>query len=239
MRLDIYLQNSNNITRSRAQELIRSKKVCVNGISAKKCGQDVTESDDIVVDISGSYVSRAGQKLEGAFSDFGLSVSGLTILDIGASTGGFCDYCLKNGAKKVYALDVGTNQLDEKIKSNSKVVDMSNTDIRKLNLDTVKDIDAFVCDVSFISLTNISDVLSKLLNIAKFGVVLIKPQFECGKTIAKKCGGVIKDQKYHKLALDSVSHDFEAKGILVKKLTKSKILGKDGNVEFLALIKNN
>ena len=164
MRLDIYLQNSNNITRSRAQELIRSKKVYVNGISAKKCGQDVTESDDIVVDISGSYVSRAGQKLEGAFSDFGLSVSGLTILDIGASTGGFCDYCLKNGAKKVYALDVGTNQLDEKIKSNSKVVDMSNTDIRKLNLDTVKDIDAFVCDVSFISLTNIS-VISEMLRI--------------------------------------------------------------------------
>ena len=172
MRLDIYLQNSNNITRSRAQELIRSKKVCVNGISAKKCGQDVTESDDIVVDISGSYVSRAGQKLEGAFSDFGLCVSGLTILDIGASTGGFCDYCLKNGAKKVYALDVGTNQLDEKIKSNSKVVDMSNTDIRKLNLDTVKDIDAFVCDVSFISLTNISDVLSKLLTSGKLPFIV-------------------------------------------------------------------
>ncbi len=239
MRLDIYLQTHFDMTRSKAQLLIRSGKVCVNNKLAKKCGLMVQMNDEVRINQDNIYVSRAGEKLQGAFLDFGLSAKDLVVLDIGASTGGFCDYCLKNGAKKVYALDVGTNQLDEGLKNDKRVVDMSGTDIRALNIESVKDIDIFVCDVSFISLTKISDVLRRLLDFAKFGVVLIKPQFECGKDVAKKCSGVIKDKKYHKLALDSVTQNFKQNQIDIKKITTSKILGKDGNVEFLALIEKN
>lgn len=240
MRLDILLQNFDSVdSRSKAQVLIRAGKVVVNGKVASKCGLEVSESDDIKITEDTIYVSRAGEKLEGAFLDFGLCAKDMIFLDIGASTGGFCDFLLRAGAKKVYALDVGTNQLNSKILNDKKVVDMSQTDIRELDLSLVKDIDAFVCDVSFISLKNISDVFAKLLNFSKFGVVLIKPQFECGKEIAKKFGGVIKDEKVHKIVINSVVQDFTSKDIRVKKVTKSKIQGKDGNVEFLALIEKN
>ena len=114
---------------------------------------------------------------------------------------------------------------------------MQNTDIRNLDLGLVSDMDVFVCDVSFISLTKISNILSKLLDIAKYGVVLIKPQFECGKEIAKKSKGIIKDEKVHKLVIDSVKKDFLSQAIKIEKLTTSKILGGDGNVEYLALVK--
>ena len=240
MRLDIFIQKKFDIkSRSQAQVLIRENKVFVNKKLATKCGLLVNEDDDVELKNSAMYVSRAGEKLEGAFSDFNLDAKGLTFLDIGASTGGFCDFLLSRGAKKVYALDVGTNQLDEKIKNDSRVVDMSNTDIRQLDLKRVQDIDAFVCDVSFISLTKISDIFQKLLDFAKFGVVLIKPQFECGKVLAKKYSGVIKDEKIHKIVIDSVISDFKTKNITAKKLAKSKIAGKDGNVEFLVFIEKS
>lgn len=238
MRLDIFLQTKGYVnSRSKARELIKNGKVLVNDSVAIKCGLDVNDGDKIeLLDVI-TYVSRAGHKIEGAYEEFNLSFKDLVILDIGASTGGFCDFCLKHGAKKVYALDVGTNQLDRTLKQDKRVVDMQNTDIRNLDLGLVSDMDVFVCDVSFISLTKISNILSKLLDIAKYGVVLIKPQFECGKEIAKKSKGIIKDEKVHKLVIDSVKKDFLSQAIKIEKLTTSKILGGDGNVEYLALVK--
>ena len=240
MRLDIFLvENKFCETRAKAQSLIKMGGVFVDDVCILKNGFDVCEGAKIEIKNLCPYVSRAGLKLEGACKDFGISMEGKTVLDIGSSTGGFTDYCLKNGAKKVYSVDVGTNQLHHSLRENKKVVVMENTDIRTLTKNDIEDVDFIVCDVSFISLTKISDKISEFLEGDCQGIILVKPQFECGKKIAKNFRGVIKDEKIHKIVLENIKTDFKNKGICVEKMSTSKIKGGDGNVEYCLLIKKN
>ena len=156
IRLDVYLVNKNFVpSRSKASELIHNGKVLVNNKVIIKPSFDVNEDDNITVLENQvlKYVSRGGLKLEKALQFFNIKINDFTILDIGASTGGFTDCALKHGAKKVYSLDVGTDQLHESLKSNTQVVSLENTNFKDINKQLVPDkIDLYVCDVSFISI---------------------------------------------------------------------------------------
>ncbi len=235
-RLDLYLFKKKIVkSRKQAQDIIQDNGVVVNGKVVNKSSFLVDENYNIeIIKKLCPYVSRAGYKLEGAKEDFNLDFCDKVVLDIGASTGGFTDFCLQNGAKKVYSVDVGTNQLDISLKNNAKVVNIQNTDIRTINENDYMDIDVIVCDVSFISLTLISNKISALLRNNCCCIVLIKPQFECGKEVAKKFKGIIKDEKIHKLVIDKVVKNFKENNLILQNIAKSKILGGDGNTEFVA-----
>lgn len=234
-RLDIYLAQSGFCqTRSKASQLIKEGKVMVNEKTITKAGCLILGTEKIDIKDSCPFVSRAGQKLFGAIKDFGLNFDGKIVLDIGSSTGGFTDCALQNGAKKVYALDVGTSQLNSRLRNDKRVVVMENTDIRSLDKSKVSDINLIVCDVSFISLTKISYKISELLPTLGEFVVLIKPQFECGKTIAKKSKGVIKDEKIHKKVRKIIQNDFILHNLQILSIKTSSIKGTDGNIEFVA-----
>ena len=239
MRLDSYLVENNLAeSRNKAQQLIINSAVCVNNNIITKNGFLVNENDVIeIVKSVCPYVSRAGLKLEGAIKSFDINLQGKVILDIGSSTGGFSDCALKHGAKKVYALDVGTNQLHPSLIKNEKVVKLENTDIRVLEKNIVEDLNFIICDVSFISLTKISHKISEFLQTGAYAIVLIKPQFECGNTLAKKFKGVIKDEKIHKMIISDIKEDFLSKRLEISKIEKSCIQGSDGNIEYVALLR--
>ena len=240
-RLDIFLVE-NEFVKSRkiAQELIKNGGVRVDDKDITKCSFLVDQNNKIeITQKVCPYVSRAGYKLEGAAKSFDVSFLGKVVLDIGSSTGGFTDYAIKNGAQKVYSVDVGTNQLDQSLRDNPSVVVMENTDIRNLNKQSVLDVNMVVCDVSFISLTLISYKISELLNCGDLAVVLIKPQFECGKNLAKKHKGIIKDEKIHKLVINQVVENFKQNRLELINLEQSCITGTDGNIEFVALFKKS
>ena len=235
-RLDIYLFKKKLCkSRKSAQDLIKSGNVLVNG-QREKCSYLVDENCDIKIINECPYVSRAGYKLEGASESFNLNFKDKIVLDIGASTGGFSHYCLLNGAKKVYAVDVGTSQLDKSLLAYN-IINMEKTDIRQIKKEDVNDVDIAVCDVSFISLTKISNYVYNLLNKGCEFVCLIKPQFECGKQLAKKFKGVIKDEKLRNNIVQDVIQNIKDVGFEFIDYAKSKILGGDGNVEYVAYFK--
>ena len=236
MRLDIYLQNSKDISRTKAQALIKDGNVFVDGKNITKCGFEVDNSHNIQIVGGCQYVSRAGLKLEGACKQFGISPKDKVVLDIGSSTGGFTDFCLQNSAKKVYCVDVGTNQLHPNIRQDKRVVVMENTDIRNTNNDSFLDINLIVCDVSFISLTKISQKVSEIMTDDTIGIFLLKPQFECGKELAKKFNDVINDDAVHQKVIRQVKQDFLDKGLCVKDIAMSVVKGSDGNTEYVMLV---
>ncbi len=190
MRLDAYLFSLNKyVSRTKAAEAIEKGTVLVNGKAVTKPSYAVSDSDDIVITENNAFVSNGGYKLEKAFSDFGFSAENLVFADVGASTGGFTDCLLRHGAKKVFALDVGESQLSEKIKIDERVVIIDNFNAREMNIQTFGEaLDGVTCDVSFISLTYILKPLSDVLKDYGFAVVLLKPQFECGKRELNKNG---------------------------------------------------
>lgn len=235
MRIDLYLVENNYFkSRNKAKEAIDSKSVLVNGIVCEKASTDVSANDIIeVIDVM-PYVSRGGLKLEKAIIEFRLDFNDKIIVDIGASTGGFTDCSLKHNAKKVYAIDVGTNQLDAKLASDHRVVNMSQTNIKDVEGFADK-IDYLVMDVSFVSIEHLLPSLERFITKDNALVCLIKPQFEVGKTFIKN--GVVKDRKAHLFVLNNVSKALNSFGLGIEKLIESPILGKSGNKEFLALIK--
>lgn len=186
------------------------------------------------------YVSRGGLKLEKALTEFQLSVDGLTCLDIGSSTGGFTDVMLQNGAKRVYALDVGTNQLAWKIRNDSRVVVMEQFNFRNAQLtDFTEGQPEFASiDVSFISLELILPPLYKILKNQGNVVALIKPQFEAGREFVGK-NGIIRDRKVHQAVIEKVLDAAVEIGFSVDNLTFSPIKGGTGNVEFLVQLTKN
>ena len=221
-------------SRTKAQAIIMSGNVYVNGQKADKPGTSFEETVDI--EVRGAvcpYVSRGGLKLEKALRDFGVKPEGFVCSDSGASTGGFTDCLLQQGAKKVFAIDVGYGQLDWKIRSDERVVVMERTNIRYVTLEDLGEpLDLSVIDVSFIGLEIVLPTIKNLLKPTGQVLCLIKPQFEAGKeNVGKK--GVVREPKIHKMVLDNFVELVHSLGFKILGLTFSPVKGPEGNIEFL------
>jgi len=235
-RLDVLLVERGLIeTREKAKRAIMAGLVYTNEERLDKPGEKV--KIDIPLNIKGNalpYVSRGGLKLEKALKVFDVNVEGAVILDIGASTGGFTDCALQNGAKMSYALDVGYNQLAWKLRQDERVVVMERTNFRYVTpADLTREMPNFATiDVSFISLTLILPVLKTLLTPGSDIIALVKPQFEAGREqVGKK--GIVRDGKVHLQVIEKIINFAMKEGYLVKNLSYSPITGGDGNIEFL------
>ena len=238
-RLDIILVERGIIdSREKAKAGIMAGLVYVNGVMVDKAGADV--KDDAEIEFRGDpcpYVGRGGLKLEKAGDVFSLNLSGAVAMDIGASTGGFTDYMLQNGASKVYSVDVGYGQLDWKLRNDERVVNMEKTNIRYLDTGSVvEELDFISIDVSFISLSLVFPVASKLLKSGGLLVSLVKPQFEAGKEQVEK-GGLIRKKEVHREVLLKVAQTGADNGLLPLDFDFSPITGAKGNIEFLMLFK--
>ncbi|MDL2218795.1 TlyA family RNA methyltransferase [Ruminococcaceae bacterium OttesenSCG-928-O06] len=235
MRLDQYLLEQNLVpSRERGRALIMAGQVYVNDVKAEKAGQAVPP--DARVELRGAdipYVSRGGLKLEKALQVFGASPAGCICMDAGASTGGFTDCMLQNGAAKVYAVDVGYGQLAWKLRNDARVVVMERTNIRTLDLAAIPEaIGFFTVDVSFISLKLVLPVLAELTPAGAEGVCLVKPQFEAGRDKVGK-NGVIRDANVHQDVLQKCAIYANDAGFDVLNIDFSPITGPKGNMEFL------
>jgi 23S rRNA (cytidine1920-2'-O)/16S rRNA (cytidine1409-2'-O)-methyltransferase len=224
-------------SREKAKALILAGSVSVNGIVIDKAGTQVRPDDVLTLASKMPYVSRGGLKLEQAIKEFSLDVKEKVAMDVGASTGGFTDCLLQNGAIKVYAVDVGYGQIDLKLRNDNRVSVIEKTNIRYLERTAVQDnIDIATIDVSFISLLK---VIPKVLEFLKPGgeiVALIKPQFEAGRKDVGK-GGVVKDESVHLNVIEKIKTGSEAMGLEILGTTTSPIKGPKGNVEFLIYLK--
>ena len=222
-------------TRTKAQAIIMSGNVYVNGQKADKPGMSFEETVDIEVrGATCPYVSRGGLKLEKALRDFGVDVTGFVCSDSGASTGGFTDCLLQQGASKVFAIDVGYGQLDWKIRSDPRVVVMERTNVRYVTPEQLGEpLDLSVIDVSFISLNIVLPVIKTFLKPESGQVLcLIKPQFEAGKEkVGKK--GVVREPATHKEVLDNFVALADSLEFKILGLTFSPVKGPEGNIEFL------
>jgi 23S rRNA (cytidine1920-2'-O)/16S rRNA (cytidine1409-2'-O)-methyltransferase len=239
IRLDLLLvQKGMAESREKAKALIMAGEVDVDGLKADKPGHLFSGSSNISIKkASPSYVSRGGLKLEAALDHFLIDVEGLTLLDIGASTGGFTDCLLKRGAQKVIAVDVGYGQIHWKLRQDPRVRIMEKTNARHLKpKDLEEDINGAVIDVSFISLKLVIPPISKLLLDDSFIIALIKPQFEAGRRQVGK-GGVVRDPSIHKEVVDGLSRFLEVQDWNVVGCVPSPILGPKGNQEFLIYMK--
>ena len=235
-RLDKYLVSNNFVaTRTKSKELIKSNNVKVNDKIVTKASYIVKDHDKVEIIDSSSikYVSRAGLKLEGAIDSFNLDLKDKSIMDIGSSTGGFTDCSLRHGAKRVVAIDVGTDLMADSLRDDERVELYEQLNFKNVPSNLFENIDIIVSDVSFISLKHIIDRIS--LEDEDFELVfLIKPQFECGKEIADKFKGIINDKEVHKdVILDIITY-FKQYGYNIIDLDVSKIQGKSGNIEYLA-----
>ena len=239
IRLDNFLADNNLApSRERAKALIMAGVVYVDNQKADKAGMFITENQK--VEVRGGdqkYVSRGGLKLEKAMNSFDVTLSDKVCMDIGASTGGFTDCMLQNGAKKVFAVDVGYGQLAWKLRCDERVVNMERTNIRYVTLDDIKEpLDFASVDVAFISLRLVLPVAFDLLSDDGEVVALIKPQFEAGKEkVGKK--GVIKDIAVHKEVVLGIYDFVTENGFSVLGLDFSPIKGPEGNIEYLIHIK--
>ena len=206
--------------------------VLVNGQKAQKSGQSVPDEAKIELTAKLRYVSRGGLKMEGALAAFHLNVHGLVCADFGASTGGFTDCLLQNGALRVHAIDVGTNQLDWRLRSHPRVLSKEGLNARYIELsDLGEKIDLAVCDVSFISATLIIPAMARVLHPNGRVVVLVKPQFEVGRDQVGK-GGIIRDPALHAQSCAKLQTALAQLGFQTK-LADSPITGTEGNREFL------
>lgn len=224
-------------SRQKAQALVIAGLVSVNGVQADKPGAAVADGDQ--VNVKGKdhpYVSRGGVKLAHALDVFHIDPAGMTCLDVGSSTGGFTDCLLKRGAVKVFAVDVGTNQLDYRLRSDPRVVAIEGVNARNIGLDIITDpIHIVVADVSFISLRLvIPPVLPAVVEGGRL-VLLVKPQFEAGRDKVGK--GIVRDSKVHEETLESLGGFFESLGLKKDGVCESPILGKKGNKEFFLLLR--
>jgi len=219
-------------SREKAQALVLAGEVDVEGRLAAKPGHLVAAGAVVTVRSRPLYVSRGGQKLNRALDAFSLDVRGLVVVDVGASTGGFADCLLQRGAARVYAIDVGQNQLDWRLRSDPRVVVMERTNVRFLS-GLPETPDAAVADVSFISLKLALPPVVRLLPSAGWVVALIKPQFEAGRELVGK-GGVVRDPAVHRMVLGDVLAWAVEAGLVVRGAVPSPIRGPAGNVEFLS-----
>lgn len=227
-------------SREKAKAIIMSGDIYVDNQKADKCGQSYDEN--VNIEFRGktpAYVSRGGLKLEKAINNFEIDLNGKIAMDIGASTGGFTDCMLQNGAKKVYSIDVGYGQLAWKLRNDSRVVNMERTNMRNVTQEQIPDkVDFFSIDVSFISLKLLLPVARKLLSDNARAVCLIKPQFEAGReNVGKK--GVVRDPVVHIEVVKSIYNFCLENGYSVLNLDFSPIKGPEGNIEYLIYLEKS
>lgn len=220
-------------SRSQAKSLIEKGDVTVNGVVIKKAGELISVDSEIVVNAP-LFVGRGAFKLEKALEAFKIEVKNLVCLDVGASTGGFTEVLLLNGASKVYSIDVGHDQLAQKLREDSRVVNLEGTNIRELK-ELPELADGAVMDLSFISMTKVLESVSNLLKPKGFLIALVKPQFEAGIERLPK-DGVVKDDKVREEILNEVIQFAEAHGWIHHETILSPIEGKTGNKEYLSYI---
>lgn len=241
MRLDVAVfERGLAETREKAKALIMAGSVYLNGQKALKGGAAVKDTD--IIEVRGAvnpYVSRGGLKLHKAVQNFGLSLEGCVCMDIGASTGGFTDCMLSNGAAKVYAIDVGYGQLAWKLRCDERVVNMERTNFRYVTHEQIPEqVDFASVDVSFISLRKILPVMRELLRDGGRAVCLIKPQFEAGReNVGKK--GVVRDRAVHESVVASITEFALESGFNVCNVDFSPIKGPEGNIEYLMLVEKS
>lgn len=234
IRLDVYLTEQKLFeTREKARAAIMAGQVFVNGQKAMKAGDTVKPTDAVEARGGAEFVSRGGHKLKKAVEAFSLSLAGKTCMDIGASTGGFTDCMLQNGAGRVYAVDVGYGQLAWKLRSDERVINLERTNIRYLTHAQVpEDIDFASVDVAFISLKLVLPVAWEFLSPAGECVCLVKPQFEAGREkVGKK--GVVRDKNTHIEVVQGICDFALQTGFAVRGLDFSPIKGPEGNIEYL------
>ena len=235
MRVDVALVNVGLFeSRTRAAEAVRDGAVFYGEQQITKPSFIVENAD--LLSVRGDvmpFVSRGGLKLEHALQEFDIDMSGRQMIDIGSSTGGFCDVALKRGIEHIVAVDTGTDQMHKSLRDNPKIDLHEQTDFRCIDDYLVKDVDIATIDISFISVTKILDKLATLPKL-KDVICLIKPQFECGPEISARYRGVIRDAEAHKSVVKNVIDSFAGHGFGCVGLTKSPIRGGSGNIEYLA-----
>jgi 23S rRNA (cytidine1920-2'-O)/16S rRNA (cytidine1409-2'-O)-methyltransferase len=230
MRLDQYLTKHFTIqSRNKASELIKLRKVTVNGKVVTKPSYATSETDTILVDQQDFYVSRSANKLKYFLEELDLQLENFTTLDIGSSTGGFTQVLLENKVQSVTCVDVGSNQLHESIKDDPRIIMKENTDIR--NFQSEMEYDLITCDVSFISILYIIDAIASLAS--QHIIILYKPQFEVGKEVKRDSNGVVLDDKAIKEARENFITYTEKLQWKLQYRASSKVAGKNGNVEEL------
>ncbi len=241
MRIDVFLAEKGFApSRSKAKEYIDSGRVFVNGVPVKKAGCEVDGTEDIRIENTDKFVSRAGRKLEAALDIFGIDVGGLSALDLGASTGGFTDCLLQRGAFRVIALDVGRDQLDKSLREDGRVYVMESTNARDINPEDLPFLpDIVTTDLSFISQTLVYPAVARVLKKGYF-ISLVKPQFEAGRENIGK-GGIVKDKdgKIKKAVFEKIERSALENGFRLIKTAPSPIEGGDGNTEYLALFERS
>ena len=239
-RIDIELVNRNLIdTRAKAQNAIKDGLIFCNDKLVTKCSLDVSEND--VIEIKGEllkYVSRGGLKLEKALKEFSINLSGKVMCDIGSSTGGFSDCAIQNGVKEIYAIDVGSNQFDERLRGLPNIHLYENTDFRNMDNSILESVNIITIDVSFISVTKLISKIEELNNVKEI-MCLVKPQFECGKENADKYKGIINNKQIHYDVIENLISEFSSIGYNMSGLSYSPIKGGSGNIEYLMYLRKN
>jgi 23S rRNA (cytidine1920-2'-O)/16S rRNA (cytidine1409-2'-O)-methyltransferase len=237
-RLDEYLHSTGRFeSRSGAKAAVMAGLVSVDGSFSVKPGMRVRGSEDIqILPPSRKYVSRGGEKLEGALEDLGVGVAGMTVLDVGASTGGFTDCLLQRGVQRVVAVDVGRGQLDWKLRRDDRVEVFEGVNARYLNADDLPGPRPGLAtiDVSFISLLKVIGPVMDALEEGGWVLALVKPQFEAGPSVAK--GGVVRDPAMHLEVLERIQEGFGTLGLRMSGIAPSHLKGPKGNVEFFCLV---
>ena len=238
VRLDVYLtERALAPSRRQAADMIRAGRVTVDGIVALKPSRLVSPETEISVVAEQAYVSRGGQKLEHALDRFGIDPGGLSVLDAGASTGGFTECLLRRGAKRVWAVDVGHGQLAQSLRDDPRVTVMEGVNARELTPERLGGLaELATVDVSFISQKLIWPALIGCLTEQAGIVSLIKPQFEAGRAAVGK-GGIVRDPKARRRVVAELSAWGESLGLTVCAVMESPILGGDGNQEFLMFLR--
>ena len=226
-------------SREKAKAFIMAGDVYVDGQKEDKAGTMFPET--VKIEVRGNtlpYVSRGGLKLEKAMKNFDVTLDSKVCMDVGASTGGFTDCMLQNGAQKVYAIDVGHSQLAEQLLNNEKVVNLEGTNIKELDTNSIEKLDFISSDVSFISEIHVLPKIYKLLKIKGKAVALIKPQFEAGSQHLNK-NGVVKNIKIHQKVIQNIVMFANKLGFRIIDVTYSPIKGPAGNIEYLLYVEKN
>ena len=237
MRLDTLITERKLVkSRNVALDLIKKGFVRVAGEIITKASKDFPDLPDLKIEIleQPKYVGRGGLKLEKALFEFKINPANLICLDVGSSTGGFTDCLLQNGARKIYAVDVGTEQLDKKLKQDSRVISLEQTDIRNIK-NLAEKIDLAVIDVSFISLELVIESVKNLLKDGGQIIALVKPQFETKKEDKNK-SGIVKTDKIREQVIENIKNYCQKINLKILGITNSPILGGSGNKEYLILL---